>query len=229
VIAAGDRLRSGVIVSGQESVTVVIGRFDPLTLLGLDGALRGESWIRVLASDLRGSALEGVVKRDAPNVVFLDERVSHSLLARLKARRPAPAVLVLARDLPELSRTTLIEAGVTCVAHSSSIEQLIAAVHRATQDTLPSVGCNPEARRDLGARLDLLTGREVDVLRMLSRGASYAEIAGELSMSESTAKGHFAHIKRKLGVANKREVIGLEVPYDTPSKTDGREGSTSGR
>ena len=207
----------------------MIGCFDPLTLLGLDGALRGESRIRVLASDLRGSALEGVVKRDAPNVVFLDERASHSLLARLKARRPAPAVLVLARDLPELSRTTLIEAGVTCVEHSSSIEQLIAAVHRAAQHPLPSAGCSPEARQDFDAGMALLTDREVDVLRLLSRGASYAEIAGELSMSESTAKGHFAQIKRKLGVANKREVIGLELPDGTPSKTDGRKRSTPGR
>lgn len=48
-----------------------------------------------------------------------------------------------------------------------------------------------------------LTGREVEVLRLLVRGSSNREIAAALSITPKTARNHLEHIYTKLGVANR--------------------------
>lgn len=48
-----------------------------------------------------------------------------------------------------------------------------------------------------------LTEREIDVLRLLARGSSNADIARELVVSRRTAEHHVQHIYGKLGVSTR--------------------------
>ncbi|MDX1412601.1 MAG: LuxR C-terminal-related transcriptional regulator [Candidatus Promineifilaceae bacterium] len=52
-----------------------------------------------------------------------------------------------------------------------------------------------------------LTSRELDVLKLLAAGMSYANIAGELFISENTLKYHVKNIYRKLGVKNRTQAL----------------------
>ena len=56
-------------------------------------------------------------------------------------------------------------------------------------------------------RLDQLTHREHDVLRLLSRGATNAEIAASLHVGEATVKTHVGSIFTKLGVRDRAAAI----------------------
>ena len=57
------------------------------------------------------------------------------------------------------------------------------------------------------ASIEELTPRELDVLRMMGRGASNAEIAGELFVSEATVKSHIGHIFTKLDLRDRAAAI----------------------
>jgi DNA-binding NarL/FixJ family response regulator len=63
----------------------------------------------------------------------------------------------------------------------------------------------PSARD--AARLDLLTEREHDVLRLMARGATNAEIAAALYVAEATVKTHVGSIFGKLGVRDRAAAI----------------------
>ncbi|MFC1892921.1 response regulator transcription factor, partial [Chloroflexota bacterium] len=70
-----------------------------------------------------------------------------------------------------------------------------------------------------------LTEREMDFLKLMSRGLSNKEIADELFLSIRTVQGHLRHIFEKLGVSNRMEAVlyalkdGLVTLDEVPRKS----------
>jgi ATP/maltotriose-dependent transcriptional regulator MalT len=67
-----------------------------------------------------------------------------------------------------------------------------------------------------------LSAREIDVLRLVARGASNREIARDLRISEATVKTHLLHLFGKLGVGDRTSAVTralerglIELPRDT--------------
>src|SRR5207245_913883 len=68
------------------------------------------------------------------------------------------------------------------------------------------VGTTPLAA---SAGLDELTGREHQILRLVARGLSNAEVAAELILSEHTVKTHITHLLQKLGLRDRTQAVVL--------------------
>jgi DNA-binding NarL/FixJ family response regulator len=158
-----------------------------------------------------------------PDVVLMDVRMPAldgiAATARLRRLDDPLDVLVLTTFGEDEVLWGVIEAGAAgFVLKDSTAEDLIAAVRAVAGGAAwfdPAVAPRlleryrrvvAPAARD-AARLDLLTEREHDVLRLMARGATNAEIGATLFVAEATVKTHVGSIFGKLGVRDRAAAI----------------------
>ena len=75
-----------------------------------------------------------------------------------------------------------------------------------TKRVIAQMSAGPQGTQGPGRHAELLsylTGRELDVLRLIGAGRSNQEIAEQLFLSPATVKTHFEHIYEKLGVTDR--------------------------
>lgn len=173
-----------------------------------------------------------------PDVVLMDIRMPRlDGIAATEQLRAAPdpiPMLVLTTFGEDEVLWGAIESGAAgFVLKDSSAEELIAAVRAVAGGGAwfdPGVASRvldryrrvvAPATRD-AARLDLLTEREHDVLRLMARGATNGEIAATLYIAEATVKTHVGSIFAKLGVRDRPAAIvfaydhGVVTPGSSP-------------
>jgi DNA-binding NarL/FixJ family response regulator len=158
-----------------------------------------------------------------PDVVLMDVRMPAldgiAATAQLRRLDNPLDVLVLTTFGEDEVLWAAIEAGAAgFVLKDSTAEDLIAAVRAVAEGAAwfdPAVAPRvleryrrvvAPAARD-AARLELLTDRENDVLRLMARGATNAEIGAILFVAEATVKTHVGSIFGKLGVRDRAAAI----------------------
>src|SRR5262249_9475988 len=196
--------------------------------------------IDVVAEVADGAKAVDAVRRTRPDVVLMDIRMPEvdglEATRRILAPGPdAPRVIILTTfDLDRYVYAALSAGASGFLLKDVSPEHLVAAVRLVRSgDALlaPSITrrlVERFARRDeqaatLHRDLSTLTPRELDVLRLLARGLSNAELAGRLHVSDTTVKTHVARILSKLGLRDRAQAI--VVAYETGLVTPGEPGN----
>jgi DNA-binding NarL/FixJ family response regulator len=198
--------------------------------------------------DVVGEAADGVeaisaVRESKPDVVLMDIRMPNmdGLEATRRVLRHDPGCRVLMLTTFDLDRYVYDALAVGAsgfLLKDVTPEHLVAAVRLVdTGDALlaPSItrrlverfasggARTPTVHSDLGA----LTPRELEVLTLMGRGRSNAELAEELTLSEATVKTHVAHIFAKLALRDRAQAVvlayetGLVSPGDPAGRSPG--------
>lgn len=194
------------------AVTAVVGRFDPLVDHGLAHVLGSDPKVHVIASGLEHAELERTVMDYAPGVAVLDETAEPFTLPRLRSLQPATGVIVIAHNPSRVYGMSLLTSGATCLARNISVADILAAIHLTAAGGRLFVSLDGQrAERQYPSDARLLTPRETEVLEHVSAGRSNPEIARTLQIGVETVHTHVAHIRRKLKVQSKRDLIGIPV------------------
>ncbi|MET7736051.1 response regulator transcription factor [Streptomyces sp. NPDC005402] len=207
------------------SIRVVVADDQELVRSGFTMILEAQQDIEVVAEAGDGAEAVAAVERHTPDVLLLDIRmpVMDGLEAarRVCARSSCKVVMLTTFDLDEyvydalyagasgfllkdVRRDDLVHA-VRVVAGGDSLlaptitRRLVADIVRRRREEA-TTGATPD-------RLDVLTAREVETLRMLARGLSNAEIATTLFVSEHTVKTHVSNVLGKLGLRDRVQAV----------------------
>ena len=161
-----------------------------------------------------------------------------SAARRLLEEAPETRVLILTTFDEDEVVDEAMRRGVTgFLLKSSPPEDMLDAVRRAgagqgviDPSVVPGVirryGATPAAPAR-APELDVLTPRETDVLRMVGRGLSNAEIAAALFLGETTVKTHLGRVLDKLGLRDRPRAIAFA--YESGLISPGDEDAPAGR
>jgi DNA-binding NarL/FixJ family response regulator len=205
------------------TIRVLVVDDQAMVRAGLHMLLDGEVGIDVVAEAANGREAVAQAARFRPDVVLMDIRMPEmdglEATRRILAVDDSPRVLVLTTfDLDEYVYDALRAGASGFVLKDDPPEQLIAAVRTvAAGDALlsPSVTrrvieqfsrVHREAPPD---GLASLTGRELEVFRLITQGLSNAEIGEALFISDTTVKTHVTRLLQKLGLRDRAQAIVL--------------------
>jgi DNA-binding NarL/FixJ family response regulator len=212
----------------SEKIRVLIADDQTLVRTGFRVILEAEGDIEVVAEADTGHEAIRQAQLVQPDVILMDIRMPEldglSATEQILQRPDPPTIVVLTTfDQNEYVYRALRAGAAGFLLKDAPSTRLIAAVRAAaTGDSLiePSITqrlverfVEPARPQGLPRELASLTERELDVLRLLARGLSNAEIAAELVVAETTVKTHVARILTKLGIRDRVQAVVLA--YET--------------
>ena len=221
-------------VNGTTDLTIVLADDQELVRAGFRVILESEPGFRVVGEAADGAGAVEAVQQLRPDVVCLDVQMPGvdglEAARRIAALPDPPAVLILTTFDSDDALFQALEAGASgFLLKNASPERLIDAVRTvAAGDALlaPDVTRRVISRATASAAVQPsatstattatgddalaaagLTERETDVLRLLARGLSNAEIAAELYVGDATVKTHVSNVLQKLALRDRIQAV----------------------
>jgi DNA-binding NarL/FixJ family response regulator len=217
--------REGLLVIDAPPIRILVA--DELTIVraGLRNIFAQHTDLKIIGE---ATSVADALRQSAdlrPHVIVLNSmaQASNALdIARTISKRCAgrsPGMLLLANSPDQYTREVLRAGATGLVLHHSNPEHLIAAVRMVAagywvvadaQPPVPhyeQIDMNVMANGTISRDLEGVSRRELEVLRLVARGLSNAEIARELTLSESTVKSHIQHLLDKLRLRNRVHAV----------------------
>jgi DNA-binding NarL/FixJ family response regulator len=222
------------------TIRVLVADDQSMVRAGFRMLLSGEPDIEVVAEASNGVEAVDLAIRYRPTVVLMDIRMPEldglQATRKILSDQESTRVLVLTTfDLDEYVFEALRAGASGFVLKDDPPEQLLSAIRIvAGGEALLSPAITKRvierftrlSHHQPPRELADLTDRELDVLRLIARGLSNAEISGQLYISEATVKTHITHILQKLNLRDRIQAVVLahetRLFADDPQRTSRR-------
>jgi DNA-binding NarL/FixJ family response regulator len=207
------------------TISVLIADDQGLVRAGFRKLLESEQGLRVVADAADGLEAVALARRLQPDIVLMDIRMPR--LDGLEATRRllhgptrTRVVMLTTFDLDEYVFDALTAGASGFLLKDAPPEQLLAAIQvvaggdallapSITRRLIEEFVRRPPPRSGPPSRLAGLTARELEVLKLLARGLSNAEIAAELILGEATVKTHVGNLLTKLNLRDRVQAVVL--------------------
>jgi len=206
----------------MKKITILLAENHVVVRESIRQFLEREANFEVVGEAGDGEEAVQMVSQLKPDVIVMDISMPKlngiEATKQIKALQPSAVVLILTAYDYEQYIFPLLEAGAAgYLLKDVSSRELISAiqtVHKGEAVLHPAVARKVMERlrhtkvEPTGERaLDLLTKREIAILKMAARGMSNSDIAEELHLSVRTIESHLGNIFNKLGVGSRTEAV----------------------
>jgi DNA-binding NarL/FixJ family response regulator len=190
---------------------VVLADDHPLFLQAMKIAVE-RAGIEVVGTAMRGDDLIDLMGRVDADLVLLDLAMPGydglECIDRLRVSHPSLTLVVVSGTDDEATIRKAMDAGALCfVGKSTNPDDLAGAIRILLSDSIhlgvPRAGGATTSAAPTGDARNILTRRELEILRLVSQGLSNSEMAKKLWVTEQTVKFHLSNIYRKIGVGNR--------------------------
>ncbi|MET9224477.1 response regulator transcription factor [Lentzea sp. NPDC003310] len=202
------------------TIRVLIADDQTLVRTGFRLVLDAEPGITVISEAADGESAVRLARQLRPDVVLMDIRMpkldglrATELLAGPGVADPLRVLVVTTYDVDENVYAALLAGACGFLLKDARPRLLVEAVHAAVRGEAlvsPAVTVRLLSHFTGGAGRGQahtpLTGRELDVVLAVGRGATNAEVAERLRVSLSTVKSHLANVQEKIGARNRTEI-----------------------
>ncbi len=232
-----------------EQISVMIVDDHPLFLQGLRKVLHEAEGITVIGAAQDGQQALSMAQELTPDVVLLDINLPSmngmQVARQLKADLPNVAIIMLTAYHDENQVLHAIRAGASAYYPKDvTVETLLGAIRQVNEGLYvieENILSKPELAEWITERFEEmdafwegaedmfmpLSGREMEILQLITRGMSNKEVALQLSISHQTVKNHMTSILRKLAVNDRTQaaVYALRKGWIRLQDTDGELGA----
>ncbi len=198
------------------AVRVLVVDDHPIVRAGVRSLFDRRDDVEVVGEAASGEEAVALARHLHPDVVLCDLRLGEGMdgvqtTAALRTQDPAPAVLILTTFDRDAEILGAIEAGAAgYLLKDVAPDEIVRAIRQAASGGLVlSPELSERVVQVMRAPRVRLTGRELEVLRLLDTGASNREIAKTLFVTEATVKTHLVHVFEKLGADNRARAIAI--------------------
>jgi DNA-binding NarL/FixJ family response regulator len=213
------------------TIRVLVVDDQPLIRAGFHKMVEARPDLEVVGEAADGAEAVAQARRLGPDVVLMDVRMpamdgleATRQLAGPGVANPTRVLILTTFDLDEYVYEALRAGASGFLLKDAPPEELAAAIRviaageallapSVTRRLIRRFADQPPPKAVDAKALGRLTDRETEVLRLVARGLSNAQIATELVVSETTVKSHVAHLLMKLGLHDRVQAVVLA--YET--------------
>ena len=193
----------------KQSIRLLVVDDHPAFRMGLTALIESQPDMAVVAETGDGRQAVEVFRRERPDVVLMDLRLPglsgvEAIMSIRKQSPEARVIVITTYDWDEDIYRAMQSGASSYLLKDMSKDEIVGtirAVHAGETKLPPSVANRLAQRR----QRDDLTGRELEVLQLLTKGRSNKEIGAALFISEDTVKCHLKTLFAKLGVQDRTE------------------------
>ena len=199
---------------GSDPITVVLADDHVVVRSALRMLLEEETGIHVVAEAGDADSAIRYVNGHRPAVLILDINMPGgsglAAVPTIREQSPQTQIVVLTMQAETSAAREALQAGVLgYILKEAAGDELVKAVRLAAERKTylqPELGARMAAEREVAAPDDL-SGRELEVLRLIALGHTNNEIADDLYLSVRTVESHRAHIQQKLGLTSRSDLV----------------------